>query len=115
MLARDPDRVLAPDTAFVRTDRLPLAGRGLFFEGPPDLAVEVRSRSDRWVEVVEKCGIWIAHGTRLVWAIDPETRVVEVFEPGKRPRALLPGDALTGDPVLPDFSVPVADLFADVP
>ena len=44
VLARNPDTVLAPDIAFVRRDRIPATGRPTFFwEGAPDLAVEVTS------------------------------------------------------------------------
>lgn len=48
-LASNPDTVRAPDVAFVRRDRLS-ATRG-FFDGPPDLAVEVLSPDDRPADV----------------------------------------------------------------
>ncbi len=115
VLARDPDRVLSPDVAFVRRERLKGIDLAHFFEGAPDLAVEVRSHTDRWPDVLEKCGIWIAHGARLVWAVEPWERTVEVFEPGKPSRGLTVADTLSGDPVLPDFRVPVAGLFPEVP
>src|SRR5262245_213362 len=111
VVARRPDRVLSPDSGFIRRERLAGADFARFVEGAPDLAVEVRSHTERWPDVLEKCGVWIAHGARLVWAIEPRERLVEVFEPGKPSRELRPGDLLDGAPVLPDFRVPVAELF----
>ena len=44
VLARDPDTVRCPDAAFVSAERLAAAsGHGPYFEGAPDLAVEVLS------------------------------------------------------------------------
>jgi Uma2 family endonuclease len=113
VVARDPDRVLAPDAAFVRRERLASSDLRRFFEGPPDLAVEVRSFTDRWPDVLEKAGIWIAHGARLVWAIEPTERIVEAFEPGVPSRGLGVGDVLEGGAVLPEFEVELGSLFPD--
>jgi Uma2 family endonuclease len=111
VLARDPDRLLVPDAAFVCTRRTKLIVPGKFVEGPPDLAVEVRSPSDSWISVMRKAGIWIAHGTRVVWAIDPEQRIVVVSRGFDAPQTLTPADTLDGKPVLPGFRVKVARLF----
>ncbi len=54
VIGRDPDTVLAPDAAFVRSDRLPPPEqRKGFLELAPDLVVEVVSPSDRASEVTE--------------------------------------------------------------
>src|SRR5437867_10435812 len=48
VLARSPDTVRAPDVAFVSAERERKTGKVTgFFPGPPDLAVEVLSPSDR--------------------------------------------------------------------
>lgn len=111
VLARNPDRMLVPDVSFVATDRLKIIVPGKFAEGPPDLAVEVRSPSDSWISVVRKTGIWLAHGTKLVWAVDPETRIVVVSRGFDPPETLTTTDTLDGAPVLPKFRVKVARLF----
>lgn len=111
VLARDPDRLLVPDAAFVSTERARRIVPGTFVEGPPDLAVEVRSPSDSWSAVMRKAGIWIAHGARVVWAIDPEQRVVVVSRGFDPPQTLTPADMLDGAPVLPRFRLKVARLF----
>ncbi len=109
-LARDPDTVRAPDLAFVRADRAVVPRRG-YFAGPPDLAVEVLSPSDRPGYVREKTAEWLEAGTLAVWNVDPEDRTVTVHETGAEPVQLVMGDVLTGGTVLPGFSVPVTEIF----
>src|SRR6266568_2091390 len=47
-IGRGPDTVLAPDAAFVRAARVVKTRK--FFEGPPDLAIEVVSPGDSYTE-----------------------------------------------------------------
>jgi len=111
VLARDPDTVLAPDVAFVRADRLPAEAVPGFFPGPPDLAVEVLSPSDTAAAAGRKARSWIAHGTRLVWVVDPVARTVAVHRPRAEGRVLGVDDTLTGGHVVRGFRVTVRDLF----
>jgi len=39
---------------------------------------------------------------------------VEVFQANAPIRVLREGDTLTGDPVLPDFQLPLSELFAEI-
>lgn len=113
VLARRPDTVLAPDAAFVRGERVPASGRpAAFWEGAPDLAVEVTSPGDTRLEVAEKVASWLAAGTRVVWVADPRRRTVTIHEPGAAPRRLADPDVLDGAPLFPAFRLPVADVFA---
>jgi Uma2 family endonuclease len=106
-----PRRVRAPDVAFVRADRLTGGVPKRFFEGPPDLAVEVVSPSDTWQEVEEKVEDWLASGTRSCWVVDPKTRLVVVYHPGGQATRFDSKAVLTDELVLPGFSVPVAEVF----
>jgi Uma2 family endonuclease len=111
LVARDPDRVLSPDAAYVSRERMPRVPRRGFMECAPDLVVEVRSPDDAARAPVERCALWIAHGCLLAWAIDPQERHVTVLRPGAPAAALGPGEVLTGDPVLSHLRLPVTDLF----
>jgi len=111
-IARDPDTVRAPDVAFVRADRIPPGGVKGFFQGPPDIAVEVVSPNDRASEVTAKAQDWLQAGCPLVWVVDPETRTVSVYRSRKEIAILTAADTLTGGDVLPEFSVLVAEIFA---
>jgi Uma2 family endonuclease len=116
VLARRPDTVRGPDVAFVAAARLPrdeIAHR--FFEGAPDLAVEVVSPSDRADEVDEKVDSYLRTGVRLVWVVYPSTRRVAVHGPGGGVTVLTGSDALDGGDVVPGFRCPVAELFPERP
>jgi Uma2 family endonuclease len=112
LLARDPDTVRAPDVAFVSRETLERVGdvRG-FFPGPPDLAIEVRSPSERPAEVHAKIADYLAAGTRLVWVVDAGPRSVVVYRALLSPRTLLGHDVLDGEEILPGFRLPIAELF----
>lgn len=116
VLARDPDTVLAPDIAFVRRERIPASGLpATFWEGAPDLAVEVTSPGDTRREVADKVASWLAAGTRLVWVVDPKRAAVTIHEPGARPRRLAGSDVLDGAPLFSGFRLLVADIFGFAP
>ena len=112
VLARNPDTVRAPDIAFVRQERIPAGGnpRG-FWDGAPDLAVEVVSPSDTFSEVEEKVDDWLAAGTRMVWVVNPRRRTVTVYRSRTAIAILTPNDVLDGQDVVPGFACHVADMF----
>jgi Uma2 family endonuclease len=68
---------LCPDAAVVRRERLPenIDGAVPF---PPEIAFEVISMNDTWMEVQRKRHIYSANGVVQVW-IDPWDRQVEVI------------------------------------
>ena len=115
LLARDPDRVLSPDVAFVSFATLPtLPARG-FIDHAPDFAAEIRSPDDSARALHAKAGVWLGHRVQVVWAIDPIERTVTVYRPGADPTVVLEPDAADAAPVLPDFAVSLVGLFRGVP
>ena len=111
VVARGPDRVLSPDVSYV-AERSRIPARG-FVEGPPDLAVEVRSPDDTWTAVIQKGGTWIAHRTPVVVCVDPFTRRVSVHRPAFPPEERGPGETFSLRPAL-DLDLPVDELFRDM-
>jgi Uma2 family endonuclease len=110
-LARNPDTTRAPDVAFVRKERVPKMYRRGFFDGPPDLAVEVVSPSDTHSEVRAKVSEWLAAGTLAVWVVDPPSKSIEVHHPGAPIETYVGDRELRDDNVLPGFVVRPAELF----
>ncbi len=111
VLARNPDTVRAPDAAFVRAERLadqPPAG---FFEGAPDLAVEVISPGETVDEVESKVIDYLEAGTKLIWLIYPRTQTVTVYRSLTEIEILTIADMLDGGQLLPGFSVAVKQIF----
>lgn len=112
VLRRNPDVVRIPDVSFVPWERVPEGGASEFFwEGPPTLAVEIVSPSDRANDIQERVQDYLDAGTRLVWVLWPRTRSVSVFTPHADTRELGPDSTLDGGSLLPGFSVRVSDLF----
>ncbi len=112
LLQRDPYTVREPDVAFISAERLPLDSDAPgYFDGVPDLVVEVVSPSDRHEHVHDKACMWILYGVRLVWVLNPEERTVNVHEPGSSTTRLTENDTLDGADVLPGFSCTVSELF----
>ena len=109
-LESNPDTVLGPDVSFVRKDRtdVPLDA---YYPGPPDLAVEVLSPSDRRGKVEHKLSLWLQSGTRSVWLVNPRRRTVEVIRSTGERRLLHETDELVDDTV-PGLRVKVSEIFA---
>jgi len=111
-LARRPDTVRAPDIAYVSRERHPAAMPDGFPEFAPDLAVDVRSPSDRTGAVVTKVTDWLSAGTALVWVVEPLRQSVVVYRADGSVTVLGIEDALSGEELLPGFAMPLATLFA---
>lgn len=112
ILARNPDVMLAPDVAFVRSDRLPpIDEQTGFLELAPDLVVEVVSPSDLSRNVHAKVMEYLRCGVQLVWVVEPESCDVTVYLPDRTSRILTGDDVLEGGTVLPGFQLPLSDVF----
>ena len=108
-LETDPDTVLGPDVSFVSRARVDRAGDG-YYDGPPDLAVEVLSPGDRRGYVERKLALWLETGTRSVWLVNPRRRTVEVISSLDDRRTFHEMDELVDDTV-PGFRVAVSEIF----
>jgi Uma2 family endonuclease len=109
------NRVRLPDVAFVSAERFP-SKRGPIPTLAPDIAVEVLSLTNTAAEMAQKLREYFASGTRLVWIIDPPSRTVAVYHSATQPtRVLKDSDVLEGGQVIPGFTMPVTDLFRNVP
>jgi Uma2 family endonuclease len=91
-----------------------------FYEGSPVFAVEVRSEGDygpRAVRMMAKKRLdYFAAGTLVVWDVDLlSADVVNVYrasEPDK-PTIYRRGDIAEAEPAVPDWTMPVDDLFTE--
>ena len=111
-LASNPDTVRAPDLAFIRQDRIPPVDPQGFWQGPPDLAVEVLSPQDRPSDVRDKVEEYLLQGVTLVLVIDPGNKGVVAYRRLSAPIALRAGDDLLEcDDVVPGFRCTVRDIF----
>ena len=112
LLETDPDHARIPDVGFVRQDRIgSLDEMTGAFHGAPDLAVEVISPTDRLTRVMDKTQDWLEHGTRMVIAVNPRNRTVQVYT-SDGVIELTEADTLDGGDVVPGWTMPVADIFS---
>ena len=104
----------SPDAAFYTGPRTGMK----FFEGAPLFAVEVRSENDKGPaaerEMEEKRADYFAAGTQVVWDVDLRSLDVVrkyVAANADRPTIFRRGDLADAEPALPDWRMPVDDLF----
>jgi Uma2 family endonuclease len=111
-LRRNPDTTVGVDVVYVSPE---VAARDsddtTLIDGVPILAVEILSPNDTLEDVDEKIAGYLEAGVALVWIIHPHHRTVEIFRPGQEPELVNVRQELSGEPHLPGFRVPVAQLF----
>ncbi len=120
---RSPDTVRGADVVFISNERYAQRQKKAgFLDVAPDLIVEITpalaagasvSPDDRWSEVKQKLREYFSIGVRLVWVADPADKTVYAYRSLTDVREFTENDMLTGDDVLPGFSVKVADLFEE--
>ena len=77
---------------------------------PPDLVVEVLSPSDRWPKALAKVVEYLNAGVAVVAVLDPERRMLHLYEGDQPVRILGADDELTLPALLGDFRVRVGRL-----
>lgn len=109
----EPDPVVrAPDVAFVRTERIPPADQQAgFWPLAPDLAVEVISPSETAKSIQQKVEDYLAAGTRMIWLVYPDSKIVVEYQPRAQIRQYGIEDSLAGGEVLPGFAYALGRLF----
>ena len=117
--ADDDETLLGPDVAFIRMERLDDPDSQQFVPAMPDLAVEVKSPNDTYAFIRRKAELYLRRGSRLVWLVYPDRRVVEVCrldDAGElKIDSVSADDALSGEDVLPGFTLELSRVFSQAP
>lgn len=108
---RDPDTTAGVDVALITATQADQITDTTMIEGPPVLIAEVLSPHDTQEEVAERVRDYLRCGTRVVWIVSTHFRTVTVYRPRVAPVMFNDTQTITGDPELPGFSCPVANLF----
>lgn len=101
-----------PDFAFVSNKRQSSPSSEAYGSVPPDLAVEVLSPSNTPDEMAIKVDNYLRAGT-VVWIVNPDAQRVTVHRPDAPPKTYGISETLDGGSVLPGFTLPVRDIFAE--
>ena len=110
----DENRVRYADGAFLSAARVPegVPGRG-HLRVAPDLVFEVVSPGDIFVDGETKIEEYLRAGVRLIWTLIPSVRVVRVDRADRTGTRLTAEDTLSGEDILPGFSVRVGDILPE--
>jgi len=68
-----------PDLFFVRKNRFSIVN-AKYIDGPPDLCIEVISKSTRKIDRGRKFVLYADHGVKEYWIIDPMRCTIEFYE-----------------------------------
>jgi len=98
--------VRSPDAAWVELDRLRDLASGQeerFLPLCPTFVVELRSPSDALDSIRKKMEEYVENGARLGWLIEPRSRRVHVYRPGKEVETLASPREVSAEPELRGF------------
>lgn len=109
---RDPDTVRGPDVSFYSYSRIPKgADPAGYAQVAPEIAIEVRSPTDRWAKVLAKVSEYLNAGVEVVYVVDAQSRSVFAYRDDQ------PGTPIAHDadwnfpPPLDGLRIPLRELF----
>jgi Uma2 family endonuclease len=108
--------VRSPDASWIASARwnaLTPKEKRTFSPICPDFVAELRSPSDSVAEVRAKMREYRSQGARLGWLIDPARGVVEIYRPKRRVRVLKAPLTVSGEDVLPGFTLDLKGILFD--
>ena len=112
-LTVNPDTVLGPDAAFVSKARLQEAKEDKgYWPGPPDIAVEVLSPSDRPSRVTTRISRWFSYGVKQLWIINRKNRTVTIYRSAEDAITFSGSDYLEAPDLLPGFRLSLDRIFS---
>jgi Uma2 family endonuclease len=110
LYALSPSTRQSPDVAIIRGDRRKELQGAKVIPIIPDIAVEVLSPSETQRMIRRKMKQYFEAGVKEVWLIDSEAREAEIWKGPALSDATEVAHTLAS-PLLPGFSLPLADLF----
>ncbi len=77
----------------------------------PDFVIELHSPSDSLRAAQEKMREYLENGARLGWLMDPEHKRIYVYRPDTLVRELENPETVSGEPVLPGFTLNLREVW----
>ena len=106
--------IRSPDASWIKRDKWDLLTNEKkkgFSHICPEFVVELRSESDRLTKLRAKLVEYIHNGASLGWLIDPFERRVYVYEPNQEVVILENPETVSGEPLLPGFTLNMTKLW----
>ena len=98
----------SPDGAWIplsRWQELTQKQKEKFIPLCPNFVIELRSPTDKLIDVQNKMQEYLDNGTELGWLINPQDQQVEIYRQNQGIEVLDQPDFLSGEEVLPNFQL----------
>jgi len=113
-LTWSPDTVLGPDLSFISKQRLKEVGEVEgYWQGPPDLAVEVVGPDDWPDKVNKKISRWLESGTKQVWIVDSRYGTVTIYRSELDTTTFSGSDYLEAQDLFPGLRIALHRIFGE--
>ena len=106
--------IRSPDVSWVlrsRIEALTAEQYGKYAPLCPDFVIELRSPSDSLRVTQEKMREYLENGARLGWLVDPGHKRIHVYRPDTPVRELENPETVSGEPVLPGFTLDLREVW----
>lgn len=104
----------SPDVSWIRQDRwdsLTSEQKQKFIPLAPDFVLELMSPNDYLINTQVKMKEYLDNGVKLGWLINPEAKQVEIYRLGQDVESLNSPQSLSGEDILPGFTLDLANIF----
>jgi Uma2 family endonuclease len=108
--------IVVPDLGGWKRERMPRVPETAWFPLPPDWVCEVLSPGTARFDRAEKLPLYLRHGVSHVWLIDPDVKILEVFESRDDKWVLLTvleNDAMVSQPPFEAIAFDLSALWAE--
>lgn len=98
------------DVAFMAAARV--TGGVVTMPYAPDMAIEIVSERNEFLEIERKTREYRNAGTKLVWVIESEDKLIHIYRAGSNQRETLNNEQeLDGENIVPGFKLKISTLF----
>jgi len=101
-----------PDVFFFLNDKKDRVKKA-FFEGIPDIIVEILSPKTRDDDLNIKVPKYLQQGVPEIWIIDPDVHELVIHQPGKRKQVFNARDSLVTSPTIPTIRLRLKWIFEE--
>lgn len=111
-LTDDPASMVGIDVCYVSAETAAREPEETsLIDGPPILAVEILSPSDKQEEIDAKLQEYLASGVQIVWIVNPVMETITVYRPDGKPQIFSGEDLIMESTHLPGFEVQTKSIF----
>lgn len=98
-----------PDIAYLTKEQIQLGRKGK--DVIPEFVIEIISETDQFYKIEDKITEYFKAGVKVIWNIVPEHKLVYIYTSRKTVKICSDNDICSAEPVLPDFTITVNDIF----